>query len=99
MAKDIKLKTATEWEGRYGELISTQPERGRVFDDIKKARSMLLRALPNMFHYLDDPNIPPTTNGLEGYFSRLKGHYRHHRGLAKSKRKKYFNWYFYLKPR
>jgi len=97
--KDIFLKAVAEWEETYGQLISTQPERGRVFSDIKRARSMLLKALPNMFHYLENQNIPPTTNGLEGYFSRLKGHYRQHRGLAKSKRNNYFNWYFNLRPR
>lgn len=88
-----------DWEEKYGRYIATEPERGRVFSDIKRARSMLLKALPDMFHYLDDPNIPATTNGLESYFSRLKGHYRHHRGLAPMKRKNYFNWYFKLRPR
>jgi len=39
---------------------------GYVFSDIKRARSMLLRALPDMFHYLDNPLIPTSTNGLEG---------------------------------
>src|SRR3989337_4239062 len=78
---------------------SAQPERGRVFSDIKRAGSMLLKALPDMFHYLDNPKIPATTNGLEGYFSRLKAHYRQHRGLHPSKRANYFSWYFYHRPR
>ena len=60
---------------------------------------MLLRALPDMFHYLDDPQIPTTTNGLEGYFSRLKSHYRQHRGLSPHKRPNYFAWYFHFAPR
>ena len=87
------------WELKYGKLIKNQPERGRVFSDLKRARSMLLKALPNMFHYLDDPKIPATTNALEGYFSRLKSRYRNHRGLAKRKRANYFDWYFRLCPR
>lgn len=97
--RDRFLAYVEKWEGQYGRHIAAQPERGRVFSDIKRARSMLLKALPDMFHYLDDPRIAPTTNGLEGYFSRLKGHYRHHRGLSPMKRKNYFNWYFYLRPR
>ncbi|MFH1314044.1 MAG: hypothetical protein ABIJ00_12575 [Candidatus Eisenbacteria bacterium] len=60
---------------------------------------MLSRALPDMFHYLDDPRIPSSTNGLEGYFAQLKGHYRQHRGLTRQKWTDYFNWYFHYKPR
>ena len=67
-----------EWEEKYGQHIETQPERGKVFSDIKRARRMILNALPDMFHYLVDPNIPFSTNGIEGYFSRLKRHYRQH---------------------
>lgn len=88
-----------QWEDTYGQSIASRPERGRVFSDIKRARSMLLKALPNMFHYLDDPNISFTTNGLEGYFSRLKNHYRQHRGLMKTKLSNYFDWYIYLRPK
>lgn len=85
-----------DWEEKYGQFIEHRPEKGRVFSDIKRARSMLLRALPDMFHYLDNPDIARTTNGLEGYFSRLKSHYRQHRGLSKEKREKYFAWYFHF---
>ncbi len=97
--RDLFLDCIKQWEEAYGQHIARQPEKGRVFSDIKRGRSMLLKALPHMFHYLDDPSIPSTTNGLEGYFSRLKGHYRQHRGLSPSKRGNYFNWYFYLRKR
>lgn len=93
------LKGFAQWEERYGSKIATQPERGRVFSDLKRARSMLIKAIPNMFHYLDDSNIPATNNGLEGYFSRMKSHYRNHRGLVVSKRANYFKWFFMLKPK
>ncbi len=97
--REAFLNLVATWEARYGTEIAARKEAGRVFSDIKRARSMLLRALPNMFHYLDDPHIPTTTNGLEGYFSRLKSHYRQHRGLSPRKRPNYFAWYFYLVPR
>jgi hypothetical protein len=96
--RDEFLELIMQWEQRYGRDILKQPERGRVFSDIKRARSMLIKALPHMFHYLDDPRISFTTNGLEGYFSRLKGHYRQHRGLRKKKLEKYFGWYFFIRP-
>lgn len=91
------LKSLTAWEQTYGPGIQRQQEQDKVFSDLKRARSMLLKALPDMFHYLDNPAIPPTTNGLEGYFSRLKCRYRNHRGLAKQKLANYFSWYFSLK--
>ena len=93
------IKGVQAWEDRFGTGIESSPNRGRVFTDLVRARSMLLKALPNMFHYLTDPNISRTTNAVEGYFSRVKEHYRLHRGLSKKNRKAYFQWYFFLKPR
>ncbi len=98
-ARDMFLESIGGWEEKYGQYISNYLERGRVFSDIKRARSMLIKALPDMFHYLDDPNISFSTNGLEGYFSRLKSHYRQHRGLSKRKLENYFRWYFFLRPK
>jgi transposase-like protein len=85
-----------EWEEHYGQPIASRPERGRVFSDAKRARSLLLHALPNMFHYLDNSKIPNNTNWLESYFSRLKDKYHDHRGLWKKNRHNYFSWYFYI---
>lgn len=87
------------WEHRHGRLIARSPEAGWVFSDLKRARSMLLAALPDMFHYLDDEHIPTSTNALEGYFARLKQRYRQHRGLAPHRRNAYFQWYIHLCPR
>ncbi|NQU77471.1 transposase [Candidatus Falkowbacteria bacterium] len=97
--QDQFLKRLLSWEQRYGPRIAEREEKGRVFSDLKRARSMLLKALPDMFHYLDNPSIPSTTNGLEGYFSHLKRHYRNHRGLRPEKRGHYFKWYFFLRPK
>lgn len=93
------LVEVAAWEQRYGSRIATSSERGYVFSDLRRARSMLLKAIPNLFHYLDDSKIPRTTNGIEGYFSRLKRNYRNHRGLNPNKHSQYFDWYFHLKPR
>jgi len=88
-----------DWENRHGGHIARSPERGPVFSDLKRARSMLLAALPDMFRYLEDPMIPNSTNALEGYFARLKQRYRQHRGLARHHRDAYFRWYLHLCPR
>lgn len=94
--RDSFLELISDWEKEYGRYLKTQPERGKVFSDIKRARSILLKALPDMFHYLDNPNTSFSTNSLEGYFSRLKGHYRQHRGLSKMKLDNYFSWYLFF---
>ena len=97
--RDAFLDQIQDWEGHYGKTIASTPESGWVFSDLKRARNMLLTALPDMFHYLQDTHIPTSTNALEGYFSRLKQRYRQHRGLSKHKRKVYFQWYTYLCPK
>ncbi len=86
------------WEERFGLELSRSTNRGKVFSDLLRTRSMITNALPNMFNYLDNPEISRTTNALEGYFGRLKQKYRVHRGLSPMKRKTYFKWYLYLKP-
>jgi hypothetical protein len=86
------------WEHRFGAVIDQSSDRGWVFSDLLRARSMLLKALPDLFHYVSNPRIPNSTNTLESYFGRLKEHYRHHRGLATHHRDAYFKWYFYLVP-
>lgn len=86
------------WEKRFGVAIDQSTDRGWVFSDLLKARSMLLKALPDLFHFVSNQRIPNSTNALESYFSRLKEHYRHHRGLATHHRDAYFKWYFYLVP-
>jgi transposase-like protein len=97
--QDRFLSQVKEWEQKYGQRIVSSPETGWVFSDLKHARSMLLSALPDMFHYLNDPNITKSTNALEGYFSRLKQKYLQHRGLVKPNRDSYFTWYLHLSPR
>jgi hypothetical protein len=97
--RDRFLSRVHAWERRYGHSIVRSAEKGWVFSDLKRARSMLLSALPDMFRYLDDPSIVKSTNALEGYFARLKQKYRQHRGLAQRHRVAYFRWYLHLCPR
>lgn len=92
------IKMVDRWEADFGYQVSNSTNRGRVFSDIIRARSMLLKALPNLFHYVSNLKIPRSTNAIEGYFSRMKEIYRLHRGLSKDSRKNYFKWFFFLKP-
>ena len=95
-ARDHWLNNFIAWEQRYGWKIELTPEQGYVFSDLKRARSLLVHALPDMFHYLERPGIVNNTNGLEGYFSRLKMRYRQHRGLSTAHRQSYIQWFLHL---
>lgn len=63
---------------------------------LKRSYSTIKSALPNMFHYLNNANIPKTTNGIEGFFSHLKNHLDIHRGLTTKNRMNFVKWYIFL---
>ena len=64
---------------------------------VRRAFIHIKRALPDMFHYLDNPNIPKSTNGLESFFGHLKKNISIHRGLSKEHYKNYIKWYLFFK--
>lgn len=82
----LKEKTYNEDTGRYW-------YKHRL---IRRSYYTINRALPNMFHYLSNPRIPATTNGIEGFFSHLKNHIDMHRGLTVKHRIAFIKWYVYL---
>jgi len=95
------IRRVEQWDQRFGSAIR-QARRitgGWVFSDLVLAARMIVRALPDMFHFINEPTIAFSTNALEGYFSRLKEKYRGHRGLLPTHRERYFQWYFHLQPR
>lgn len=63
---------------------------------LRRSYQTINRALPNMFQYLNNPKIPSTTNGIEGFFSHLKNHLDLHRGLTLEHRINFIKWYIYL---
>lgn len=63
---------------------------------LRRSYQSIKRALPNMFHYIEHPQIPNTTNGIEGYFSHLKNHLDLHRGLTPKNRINFIKWYIYF---
>lgn len=64
---------------------------------VRRAFITIKRALPNMFHYLDNPEIPKSTNGLESFFGHLKSHISIHRGLSKKNRENFIKWYLFYR--
>jgi transposase-like protein len=86
------------WEHQYGHRIQTDraKSKGWVLSDLALARLMLLHAIPDLFHFINDKRIPSSTNALEGYFGHIKQRYRQHAGLSRMHRRAYFQWYFTL---
>ncbi|MFH1522549.1 MAG: transposase, partial [Patescibacteria group bacterium] len=64
---------------------------------LRRTRSLVKNALPDMFHYLDNPNIQKSSNGLESQFSYLKNNLKIHRGLSQKSRENFVRWYYYFK--
>lgn len=95
--RDIFINDFDFWEKKYGKIVSSLPSDNKIFGDLQRARSLIIHALPDMFHYLENIEIPHTTNKLEGYFSILKARYRQHRGMSKKHRESYFRWYIYFR--
>ena len=63
---------------------------------LRKARHLLIKAIPNLFYYLDDPSIPATSNRLESFFGHLKDKLRVHRGLSFFHKRNFIKWYLYF---
>lgn len=95
------IRQVNQWDQRFGHHIrqARRVTGGWVFSDLALAARMIVRSLPNLFHFVDNAEISSSTNPLEGYFSRVKEKYRRHRGLARKHRDHYFQWYFFLQPR
>lgn len=101
--KEYWTKTLLAWEARFKDFLkekSYKMETGRYWYThklIRRSYYTIKRALPNMFHYLNSPNIPKTTNGIESYFGHLKNHLDLHRGLTKNNRINFIKWYIYFR--
>ncbi len=64
---------------------------------VRRSFMSIKRALPDMFHYLDNSNIPKSSNSIESFFGHMKGHLNIHRGLSYKHRKQFIMWYLYFK--
>ena len=64
---------------------------------VRKAYVHIKKALPDMFHFLDNPRIPKTTNALEPFFEHLKENIALHRGLSYEHYRNYVKWYLFFR--
>ena len=81
----------------YGDFIRQLSSKTIGEKDVRRALSLVNNAYSNMWHFLENQNIPATNNKIEGYFSELKQQYRKHKGLSKAHREAYLKWYIYYK--
>lgn len=95
--RDVFIQLVHSWINAHDAFIKALSSSTIQFKDLKKTVTLIKNALPDMFHYLNNPNIPSTTNALEGFYSRLKSDYQRHRGLSAKHRISYLNWYCYFK--
>jgi transposase-like protein len=61
------------------------------------AATHLINAIPQLFSYLNDEQIPKSTNQIEGYFAHLKEKLTLQRGLRFEAKKNFIKWYLYFK--
>lgn len=101
--RDYWIVSLIKWHEIYKNYIdqkSMNPETGRYRYTHKMVRRVFMtikRALPDMFKYLENSRIPKSTNGLGSFFGHLKGHLNVHRGLSRTHRKQFIQWYLYFK--
>lgn len=91
-----------KWEAKHHDFLNERTEllsEKRLYKHygIRQVQTLINNTLPHLFHYLDDPKIPKSNNGLECRFSYLKNNLRIHRGLSKEHRKSFLLWYNWFK--
>lgn len=96
------LASLVHWHKQHEEYIKEKSysEGGNYWYKHKLLRrsfTVIRRALPNMFHYLDNERIPKSTNGIEAFFGHLKSHITVHRGLSKPHRRNFIKWYLHFR--
>lgn len=91
------LTSYTSWRNTYFGGVSKMPTFSIAFKDLKKTITLIDNALKDMFHFVKDQNIVPTTNYIENFFKQLKHKYRGHNGLSFKHKVAYLNWYCFFK--
>lgn len=88
------VQKINRWDEKHDSFLkerSVSVHTGRkwyVHRKLRGVRSLLLTALPNLFHFLTDIEVPKTSNDIEGGInSPLKELLYRHRGLSTEKKK------------
>jgi len=94
------------WNAYYEEFLkekSVNPATGRKWYTHRKlraVRSLVLRALPNLFWFTIDDRIPNTTNAVEGGINAVLAELLHrHRGITEQQKKALVTRFLYARRR
>jgi Transposase, Mutator family len=95
-------ESALRWDRQYAGFLgekSVNPETGRRWHTHRKlraVRSLVMNALPDLFHYVTDRRIPNTTNGVEGGINApLKELLHRHRGITNRQKRSLVSRFLY----
>ncbi len=72
-------------------------EYWKTHDRLYRAYTHLYEALPHLFSYLNDAEIPATSNRLESFFKHLKEKLLVHSGLRLEAKRAFIKWYLHFK--
>jgi hypothetical protein len=77
------------WEHQYEKIFNEKTESGQYrYRKLRSVRTIMRRALPDLFTYLDYPGCPNTTNLVEGWINTaIAEGLGRHRGLTSSRKK------------
>ena len=95
--KDQKqfIRRFKSWIKTYQHSVLALPMDIKANYDLKRTVTLINRALPNMFYYINDPNVRSTSNILESLYGRIKKAYRQHCGLTHKHKIQFLKWYCY----
>ena len=91
------------WYQQYNDFLleeSVNEQTGdyrRTHDSLHRAYTHLYEAIPYLFCYLNDPEIPATSNRLESFFKHLKEKLLLHSGLRLEAKRNFIKWYLHFK--
>ena len=97
------LLSLHKWHQTHRDTLteeSINPQTGKYWfthDGLHKAYTLIYQAMPHLFTYLNDLEIPSTTNRLESYFKHLKAKLLLHSGLRLEAKRNFIKWYLHFK--
>jgi transposase-like protein len=93
--RKIFIDSFKMWLKEYESYVRSLPMNVKANYDLKRTVTLIKRALPDMFYYINDPNVKATSNILESLYGRIKKAYRQHNGLTHKHKIQFLKWFCY----
>lgn len=93
----------SQWSGTFKDYLNIKTFKEDTYREwythkmVRKTFGHITKVLPDMFHFLDNPRNPKTTNALESFFGHLKENITLHRGITKKHYQNYVKWDLYFR--